>query len=249
MSKRIVICGQSNERGHREVLAANKGEPMESLYGIPCRDPIQPKGSAVAGEGGEYYGSMWPKLSEMLAKRGVFCSFANCAVGATHIIGSWCGDDSGANDGTGAPKDKDAAGWDPNSYFSDALAAVNEGNFDERWAFLEWGNADASNNASLANYQAAHENAVEYFLANSVNVAIGLTCTTSAMATWSENNGSPAIVAAVATYADNSSVIAGANLHTALGSGIKTTDGSHWDQRTYDLATSVWYNALVAAGW
>lgn len=77
-TKRIIaaLVGQSNE------LGAGVNKSTTGAFGGPLKDPITPNGSGR---------SMWPYLSEMMGKRGIWLTVHNSAVGATSVTTSWCG--------------------------------------------------------------------------------------------------------------------------------------------------------------
>lgn len=74
--KIACIVGQSNENG-RGLFSDS------STNGCPLRDPVAPYGSSLR--------SMWPRLAEMMAARGVWLNITNTARGSTSLTASWCG--------------------------------------------------------------------------------------------------------------------------------------------------------------
>lgn len=80
-STKRVFCvigpGQSNEVG----AGISPGFTRE--YGLPIHDPVGPNGSGLR--------SMWPALTDMLGKRGVWFKPYNLASGSTCITHTWCG--------------------------------------------------------------------------------------------------------------------------------------------------------------
>lgn len=78
MIRRIAaIVGQSNEVG------SGDSSDFTPAYGCPMRDPVGPNGSATR--------SMWPYLSELLGRKGLWFTVKNTAVGSTSAAHSWCG--------------------------------------------------------------------------------------------------------------------------------------------------------------
>lgn len=75
--KIISIVGQSNENGSGVVV------DFTPSFGCHHKDPVKPNGTTLR--------SMWPYLSELLGRRGVWASFYNTAVGSTSAAHSWCG--------------------------------------------------------------------------------------------------------------------------------------------------------------
>ncbi len=241
----VSVIGQSNERGKRQLatVAEQDGAPTVALRGCPNADPIQPRGDDITPVNG-YYGSLWPKVSEGLwIKRKIWAHFRNCAVGSTSWAQHWTGDSLGT--GLGTPFSSSDAGWDQNGYLSAALTEVQRGKYDERWIFMANGQADSVLGVSGANYQLAIENIVNYYLANGIKVAIGFSVYNNS---WSTSTGSPAVDAALATFAGNPNVIAGANLTKTLGTNPYMFD-SHMGIRSYDRGSQDWVDALIAAGW
>lgn len=78
--RRVLACiiGQSNEQGSGQVGNVNVG------FGAPLRDPVGPNGIAARR-------SMWPYLSQLLGKQGIWLHVYNAAVGSTSISASWTG--------------------------------------------------------------------------------------------------------------------------------------------------------------
>ncbi len=72
-----AIVGQSNEVG------SGVASDFTPAYGCPMRDPVGPNGSTAR--------SMWPYLSEMLGRKGIWFTVKNTAVGSTSAAHSWCG--------------------------------------------------------------------------------------------------------------------------------------------------------------
>lgn len=72
----IQIGGQSNELGSAEKASAS------ALFAAPMFDPLP-------GLGG--VGSEWPKLSSLMARRGIWAQFGVSAVGGTSVVHNWVG--------------------------------------------------------------------------------------------------------------------------------------------------------------
>ncbi len=227
MNRLIVVVGQSNERGNDTATL------RKSVIGA-CADPIPPKGTS--------YGSWWPIVVDNDAERGIKTRVRVAAVGGTGVVMEWCGDTSGV--GTGTPYDMNDGGFDPNGYFADALAEATAGTFDEVIVVISFGQRDSVLNVSAANFQLGLENAVNYFLSNGVKVALGFSCFKTGADSWYQNNGNVGYQAALATFANNSNVIEGANLYEGIGTGVELPDGDHMASRGYEIAGQLWSNAL-----
>lgn len=73
----MVIIGQSNEAGPGPSSII----PLTS-YGSPCVDPIAPQGG---------YNTWWPRLVDLMAKRGHSVDVYNAARGSTSLCDVWVG--------------------------------------------------------------------------------------------------------------------------------------------------------------
>lgn len=239
----VALKGQSNERGRglKHALAVD-GDAARDAYGIGQFDPILPNGDSQGAAG---YRSWWPQLAERLAReRKILMYVENTAVGGTSIHTQWCG--------SPLPADLNTDPTDPNGYMGvvDTRLSAWSNGFDEKWMFISFGQSDAVIPTSLANYRDSHICAANYCLNRGYKVAIGLSCRSNSGATWYGTTGKPAIQAALAHFAGNPNVIAGADLYTALGTSFdKTYDGSHLYSKFYDEAANAWFEALVAGGW
>lgn len=239
MVRRIVaICGQSNERGrwvHQTVGGAFLQTPGGTMHG----DPLPPNAGTD--------GSMWPVVMHDLwlrDKRNVF-KVRNTAVGGTSIVADWCG-----TDGSVPFSDADG-GWDPNGYIATIATELGIGDFDERWLFVSIGQGDANAGTTAANFALAHVNIANHFLVKGrrYRVAIGFTNLGSGSQSQYPDELDPGIASVLSTFADESRVIAGANLYARFGATLNTTDGSHMDSRSYTRAAGAWVDALIAGGW
>ena len=152
------------------------------------------------------------------------------------------------------------ARFDPNGYVAAAYAGLSASvGFDEKWAFISIGQTDKSMNVVAADYAQALKNLTDYMLIRSVKVAIGFTCAgnTAGLEAWYQAELLPGHASALASYAGNANVIAGANLRTALGALVTSpgsgpglqADSLHMNDAAYALASEAWCDALVTAGW
>jgi hypothetical protein len=81
ISKRIFLAigpGQSNENGSGQTPDYNHA------FGCPLHAPVAPLGNVTRR-------SAWPRLAEIMGKRGVWTNVYNAAVGSTSIIHCWTG--------------------------------------------------------------------------------------------------------------------------------------------------------------
>jgi len=150
--------------------------------------------------------------------------------------------------------------FDPNGYIAAAYAGLSAATgYDEKWCFISIGQTDKSMDVVSADYAQALRNITDYMLARSVKVAMGFTCSgnTAGLDAWYTSDLLPGYASALATYAGNSNVIAGANLRAALGllatspasgPGVQG-DNLHMNDAAYVLASEAWRDALVAGGW
>lgn len=166
----------------------------------------------------------------------------------------------------GAPTASDVSGrvlqsgdahFDPNGYMARALAGVSTRvGFDEKWAFISIGQADATLLTTRAVFAAAHVSAANYFLAAGLKVAIGFTCYSAATGAEAQYQSDllPGIADAQANFAGNANVKVGANLRTALGvltlsgeyyPGLKP-DTVHMNDPCLALASEAWDAAISA---
>lgn len=150
--------------------------------------------------------------------------------------------------------------FDPNLNIVDALTALtNHPGFDEKWMFLSIGQGDKTMGTLRAEFALGYQRVADYFLANSVKVALGFTCagTTAGLETWYQSDLLPGYADALAYYAGNANVVAGANLRTALGAltvvatgdliGLQS-DQLHMNDPTLTMGAEAWRDALVTAG-
>lgn len=150
--------------------------------------------------------------------------------------------------------------FDPNGYVAAAYAGLSDSvGFDEKWAFISFGQQDFSMATTAEAFSQAIQNVTNYMLTRSVKVAIGFTCydAESGAEAYFQTNLLPGYAAALAAFAGNSNVVAGANLRTALGvlavspssgAGLQS-DTLHMNDAAYVLASEAWRDALVAASW
>lgn len=150
--------------------------------------------------------------------------------------------------------------FDPNGYIAAAYAGLSASTgFDEKWCFISIGQSDKSMSVVADDYANALRNITDYMLARSVKVAMGFTCAgnTAGLEAWYQDELLPGYATALASYAGNSNVVAGANLRTALGAlttspssgpGLQA-DNLHMNDIAYALASEAWRDALVTAGW
>lgn len=158
-------------------------------------------------------------------------------------------------------KDGDAR-FDPNGYFAAALAAANArtGAYAEKWVLVSIGQGDKTVSTVRADYKQALINATDYWLARGFKVALGFTCygATTGLDAWYTSDLLPGYSDALAHFAGNANVKAGANLRSALGvlpttpaqglPGLKS-DLLHMNDEALALGSEAWANALTTAGW
>lgn len=163
------------------------------------------------------------------------------------------------------------ANFDPLGYIDAANGAKygldnDTGTWDEKWLFMSFGQQDTltvHGPTSRADFFASIKIVTDYFLVSGYKVAIGFTCY-AADATREaryQANLLPGLADALAYYAGNPNVCAGANWRTALGvlpvepssAQILTPalqdDVLHLNDAAYVLASEAWRDALVTAGW
>lgn len=294
-----AVIGQSNEVGSGVV------SDFTTSYGFPLRDPVAPNGGPLR--------SMWPYLTDLMGRRGVWLAIKNTAVGATSAAHSWVGYIRAWQSGMlvivgsyvlsggrtwkctaasttinastvtpaaglqadgvtwsdlGASTASDAVGlcnslnprFDPNGYVAAAYNSIASAvGHDEKWCFISIGQGDKTMITSRSDYAGALTTLTDYMLARGVRVAIGFTCAgnTSGLEAWYQSDLIPGWSDALAEFAGNASVIAGANLRTAIGPlatspasgpGVQA-DNLHMNDAAYKLASEAWRDALVAGGW
>lgn len=150
--------------------------------------------------------------------------------------------------------------FDPNGYFAAAATGLTAAlGYDEKWCFISIGQGDKTMSTVAADYAQALKNATDYMLSRGVKVAMGFTCyaATAGAEAWYQSDLLPGYATALASYAGNSNVKAGANLRTALGVLAVTpasgpglqADSLHMNDAAYGLASEAWRDALVSAGW
>ena len=164
-------------------------------------------------------------------------------------------------DTNGAVYAEGSARFDPNGYIANAYAGLASApaGYDEKWAFMSIGQGDRTVGTVSARYSAGLQSVANYFLARGVKVALGFTCyaATAGAEAFYQSDLLPGYASALASYANNPNVKAGANLRTALGvlavapasgAGLQA-DQLHMNDAAYLLASEAWRDALVAAGW
>lgn len=151
------------------------------------------------------------------------------------------------------------ARWDPNGYIAAALAGLtNSVGYDQKWMFLGIGQTDKTLTTGRTNYAQGIINVTDFFLSQSVKVALGFTVysATSGCEAYYQSDLLPGYGDALTHYSDNSNVVAGANLRTALGVLTVTpasgpglqSDSLHMNDLAYGLASEAWATALIVAG-
>lgn len=151
--------------------------------------------------------------------------------------------------------------FDPNGYIAAAYAGLSAAvGYDEKWCFVSIGQGDKTMSVVAADYAQAMQNVTNYMLTRSVKVALGMTCygNTSGLVAWMDAQLIPGRVTALAAFAGNSNIVAGANLASSLGvlptspaygtAGLQS-DELHMNDVAYALASEAWRDALVTAGW
>jgi hypothetical protein len=164
-----------------------------------------------------------------------------------------------AGDTNGAIYTEGSARFDPNGL----LAAIVTGTqsrpgYDAKLLLISIGQTDKTLSSTRAQYGAALIAATNYFLARGYRVGIGFTIygATSGLDAWYSSDLLPGRTDALAYFASNPSVFAGANLREALGvltvsptSGIGLqADQLHGNQACMFAAADYWDAALQAAG-
>lgn len=154
------------------------------------------------------------------------------------------------------------AQFDPNGYVAAAYAGLSSAlGYDAKWLFLSIGQSDKTLGTVRAEFAQSYINMADYFLARSVKCALGFTCSglTAGLEDWYQAELLPGYADALANYAGNSNVIAGANLREALGvlavqsepqspvPGLRA-DLLHMNDAAYSLASAAWRDALIAGG-
>lgn len=152
------------------------------------------------------------------------------------------------------------ARFDPNGYIAAAYAGLSGSTgFDQKWCFISFGQTDRTMSTSAGDFSQAIQNVTNYMLARSVKVAIGFTCYNAepGAEAYVQANLLPGYATALAAFAGNSNVVAGANLRTALGvlavnpssgAGLQS-DTLHMNDAAYVPASEAWRDAIVTAGW
>jgi hypothetical protein len=169
----------------------------------------------------------------------------------------------------GVPQTKDVDGYvyqdgdarfDPNGYFAATLVGLNAAQgFDEKWAFISFGQTDRTCNTSRAGFAAALVKASTFFTSRGVRVALGFTCynAESGAEAYFQSQLLPGWSDALATLSSNPLVKTGANVRNAVGvlavnpatgAGLQA-DTLHMNDAALTLASEAWRDALVAAGW
>jgi len=183
-----------------------------------------------------------------MKERGIWARVRNTAKGGTGLWNHWNG-----NDGSISLIHTDGS-WDTNSHHANTLAQLTaRSGYDEKWVFISTGQADSQVAAVAADpdvQQGLLEAATNYYLANNIKVAIGLSSyTPDETGTAYATSLKPGLTAALATYSGNSNVIAGADLYSSFGEGVELYDTAHMNSKWVERAADVWYDALVAGGW
>ena len=235
-----IVLGQSNEVGAWQDPPAT---PAPQAHPGPILgDPIGPHGGAD--------GSMWPGLFWLLwqTQPQLRVTVRNVARGGTGIVGDWVG-----LEGSAAAQPGDA-GYDPNGYIADALAEGIRGTL-RTWARVDvainWGQNDATNARTLAQWFGAHEVLIDQLLAldSAPSVWVGTSFYYPGQASWYNTVGIPGIASVLANYASNPRVQAGANMAVALGSHVTLRDTVHADATSYERGVSEWARVLRAGGY
>lgn len=189
-------------------------------------------------------------------------------VAPVHTAGTVTGGDGIAWQYMGAARAQDVPGYiyphtdayfDPNGYLADALAPhVGRSGYDRKMVFVSIGQGDKTLSTTRAEFTMGYRRVADYFLANGVQVALGFTCyaATAGAEAWYQSDLLPGYADALAYYAGNSNVIAGANLRNALGILAVTNadkiglqaDQLHMNNPTLLEGAKAWLAALNAAG-
>lgn len=148
--------------------------------------------------------------------------------------------------------------FDPNGYFAAINTSLGARAVGDKAVAISIGQTDKTLNTTQAQFQAAYESATGWARARGWKVFVGFTCngTTSGLSAWLSGTGQPGKNAALAAYANDPDVLAGADLLTSLGTiGVSTVaiglraDQLHLNSFGRDVAAAAWSQALQAAGY
>lgn len=188
----------------------------------------------------------------------------------THTSGTVTGGDGIAWTFMAAARSQDVAGYiypytdayfDPNGFCAGALwPHQNRGGYTNKVVLISLGQTDKTMGTLSAEFSTGYQNAANYFLANNVQVALGFTCygASTGLDAWYSAQLLPGYAAALAAFAGNPNVFAGANLRAALGvissvgdatavPGLQS-DQLHMNNPTLPLAAKYELTAFQTAG-
>lgn len=167
----------------------------------------------------------------------------------------------GANDTDGKVYAEGDARFNPRGLLTAVATGLSAAvGYDEKWAFISLGQADAACVNARATYKQGLINAANYALAHGANkVFIGFTVYSGGAGhdAWYSSDLIPGWQDALTSFVGDSRIKTGANLRTALGvlpinpalptPGLQS-DFAHMNDPAYDLACEAWRDALIAAG-
>lgn len=208
------------------------------------------------------------KGTYLLSSGGIWkCNVASTGVSTTQPTGT--ADTTGADAipwlYLGVPGIADVAGvlastharFDPNGYVAAAVGGLNAAvGFTTKVAIISFGQTDYTLQNSRALFAAAYRSITDYCLSLGAKVGIGFTCYYPAGEAYFQSTLIPGMQDALASYAGNPNVFAGANWRAALGvlatnpasgPGLQA-DATHMNDAAYTLASAAWANAYIAAG-
>lgn len=165
-----------------------------------------------------------------------------------------------AEDTNGRIYAEGSARFDPNGLLAGIVSGTqSRPGYDTKCVLISIGQGDKTLSSSRAEYGAALIAATNYFLARGYRVGIGFTLygATSGLDAWYSSDLLPGRADALAAFANNPAVFAGANLRESLGvlavsptSGIGLqADQLHGNQACMFAAAEYWDAALESAGY
>lgn len=153
------------------------------------------------------------------------------------------------------------ANFNPRGLFTPVATGLSAATgYDEKWAFISLGQADASASNPRAVYKQGLINAANYALNHGADkVFVGFTVYSGGAGhdAWYSSDLIPGRQDALDSLVGTAKVKAGANLRASLGvlpinpalptPGLQS-DFAHMNDPAYDLASEAWRDALIAAG-
>lgn len=256
LGKRLVSCAIWNAAiGSTSLVQSWAGMPRTWVSGIICL-----QGSLVLSSGG-----IW-KVAGSGSFDGTTYTSTVQPTGTSNIP---TGSDGVAWTYLGVPTATDVAGrvqqsgdthFDPNGYLAIATSGLtNSTGFDELWALISIGQGDFVVSSTLSQYQQAMINVTNLFLGLGAKMALGMTFYDAAPGADAYYTSTllPARLAAIASFAGNPNVIAGADLRTSVGVlpvnnqfiPALQPDTVHANDPAVAKASEFWDAAIHAGGW